>query len=835
MIRSFEAIQGGVAMLQKAGSILSPQEERIRQGIGMGPACHEAQTKRVRIHRMLQGFRDKPIRINVERARLLTESFKSTEGQPMVLRWGEALAHILGNISVHIDEDELIVGSAGPRGRYAVFFPELEEKFFSQEARPTEPGAPLLLTEEDARIINDELKPYWEGRQFHTAFMKALPEETRSIVECYFIITPTATARSSLAWNHDYEKILRRGIKGIKQEAEDRLASLDPVDPRDKVEKEPFLRAVILVCDAIVAFARRYAELARSMAEGESNGKRKDELLGIAEVCKWVPENPARTFRDAVQSQWIIQTVSRLEQRIGGTIGNGRIDQYFFPYFRKDIEEGRITRDQAAELLECLWIGMARNVEIYTSPGNLSYTDGYAHWEATTIGGVGKDGRDVTNELSYLMLDSKKEFPLNYPDLAARIHAETPEPFLHAIAETIKEGTGFPKLFFDEEIIPLFLAKGAEVEEANDYCICGCTEAKMLNRDAVTTGCAWVNLGAIFEMTLNDGRLKSYGDKQIGVRTGDPRGFGSYDDLWKAFCSQLEHILKHTFVQQYVADILKSKFIAAPMCSMLHDLCMKECKDMHSGPIGGALYLGFIDTLGFGTVIDSLVAMRKLVYDDKKLTMEELLEALDTNFEGREAIRQMCLNAPKYGNNDPYADLIGRDIEEFGVKLTRRYKSAFGGELDIRYVTITAHVPFGAILRATPDGRKAGEPVAEGVSPSQGADRNGPTASLMSIARTKASAYRERAARLLNMKLTPSAVAGPQGTRKLMSLIRTACDMKMWHLQFNIVNRDTLIAAKENPEKYQDLLVRVAGYSAYFVDLTPQLQDEIIKRTEHSF
>ena len=821
-------------MERAQAEVLSPQEERIKGGKPIGLVSEEAQTKRARIHRMLLGFRDKPLRINVERARLLTESFKQTEGQPVVLRWGKAMAHILSKIRIHIDEEELIAGSAGPPGRYAVFFPELEEKFFSQEVCPTEPGDPLLLTEEDVRIINDELRPYWEGRQYHTAYVNALPEDTRSIVECFFIITPTATARSSLAWNHDYEKVLKRGIKGIRKEAEDRLASLDPFDPREKVEREPFLQAVLLVCDGIVAFARRHAALARSMAEQAPNGERKQELLKIAEVCERVPEYPAETFHEAVQSQWFIQTISRLEQRIGGTVGNGRIDQYLYPYYKKDIEEGRLTKDQALELLECLWIGMAKNIEIYTSPGNLSYTDGYAHWEATTIGGVGSDGEDVTNELSYLLLESKREFPLNYPDLAARIHSGTPEAFLHAIAETIKEGTGFPKLFFDEEIIPLFLAKGAEVEEANDYCICGCTEAKMLNRDAVTTGCAWVNLGAIVEMTLNDGKVKSYGDKQIGINTGDPREFRSYDDLWNAFCRQLGHILRHTFAQQYVADTLKSKFIAAPMSSMLHDLCMKECKDMHNGPIDGALYLGFIDTLGFATAIDSLAAIKKLVFEDKKLTMEELLEALDANFEGKEAIRQRCLRAPKYGNNDPYADRIGRNIEEFCVKLTRKYKSAFGGELDIRYVTITAHVPFGAVLGATPDGRTAGEPVAEGVSPSQGADRNGPTACLLSIARTKASGYKERAARLLNMKLTPSTVTGPEGTNKLKSLIRTACDMKMWHLQFNIVNRDTLIAAREDPGKYRDLLVRVAGYSAYFVDLSTQLQDEIIKRTAHS-
>jgi formate C-acetyltransferase len=821
--------------MSSAAEVMSPQEERIEGGQQIGLVSEDAQRKRSRIHKMLEGFRDEPIRLNLQRARLVTESFKETEGQPLVLRWAKALAHVLSHTEINVDENELIVGSAGPQGCYAVLYPELEERFFSEDVRPSEPGDRLIVTEEDVRIINEELRPYWQGKQFHTAFMNALPEDTRRLIELYFVVTPTATARSSLAWNHDYEKVLKRGIKGIRQEAREKLASLDPLDPKDQVERAPFLNAVILVCDAIIGFAKRYSKLARNLGEQEIDAARRKELFKIAEVCDWVPENPARSFHEAVQSQWLIQTVSRLEQRIGGTVGNGRIDQYLYPFYKNDIEQGRLTKDEALELLECLWIGMAKNAEIYTTAGTLSYTEGYAHWEATTIGGQTKQGRDATNELSYLMLQSKREFPLNYPDLAARIHARTPEPFLHAICETIGEGTGFPKLFFDEEIIPLFLAKGAEVEEANDYCIAGCTEAKLLNRDGVTTGCAWTNLGAIVEMALNDGRLKFAGDERVGVSTGDPREFTSFDDLWSSFCLQAENVMKHVFVQQYVADTLKSSYIASPMCSMLHDLCMRECKDMHSGPIDGALYLGFIDTLGLGTATDSLAAMKKLVFEDKKLTMAELLEAINANFEGKEAIRQMCLNAPKYGNNDPYADSIGHDIEEFFIRLTRRHKSAFGGELDIRYVTITAHIPFGTVLGATPDGRKAGEPISEGVSPSQGADLKGPTASLTSAARTRCAGYKERAARLLNMKLTPSAVAGRDGTRKLMSLIRTACDLRLWHLQFNIINSTTLIAAQKNPEKYRNLLVRVAGYSAYFVDLTPQLQNEIIKRTEHSF
>jgi formate C-acetyltransferase len=822
-------------MAEAREPVLSPQEDRIERGERLGLLTKEAQGTRSRIHAMLEGFREQPIRLSLDRARLLTEAFRQTEGRPTVLRWGTALAHVLENLPIHIGEHDLIVGSAGPLGRYAILYPELEERFFSEDLRPSEPGDRVLVTEADVRSISEELRPYWTGRQYHTAFVNALPDDTRHLVERYFVLTPTATARSCLAWNHDYEKVLTRGIRGLRQEAEEAHAALDPLDPRDSVEKAPFLQAVILVCDGIAAFARRYAALARSLADTETRPARRQELLEIAETCDRVPEHPARSFREAVQSQWLVQTVSRLEQRVGGTVGNGRIDQYLQPYFEKDLAEGRISEDGALELLECIWIHMARNVDIYTAPGSLSYTEGYAHWEATTIGGQTKDGRDATNALSYLMLRSKREFPLNYPDLAARVHSRTPDRFLHEICETIKEGTGFPKLFFDEEIVPLFLAKGARVEEAHDYCIAGCTEPKLLNRDAVTTGCAWINLGAILEMALHDGYVKRLGPDRIGIATGDPGEFTSFDDVWIAFSRQAENVMKHVFVQQYVADTLKSRFIAAPLCSMLHDLCMKECTDMHAGPIEGALYLGFVDTLGFGTAIDSLAAIKRLVFDEKRLRMAELVEAIDANFEGREAIRQLCLNAPKYGNDDRYADAVGHDIEELFVDLTRRYPTAFGGELDIRYVTITAHIPFGAVLGATPDGRKAGEPVSEGVSPSQGVDRKGPTASLMSIARTRCDTHKERAARLLNMKLSPAAVAGADGTRKLMALVRTASDLKMWHLQFNIVNRETLLAARRDPEKYRNLLVRVAGYSAYFVDLTPQLQDEIINRTEHGF
>jgi len=832
-------------MLQIVGSktgttpVLSPHEARIEHGESIGLLGTAAQSKRARIHKMLDGFREQPIHLNVDRARLLTESMQATEGQPTVLRWGKALAHILHHHPIHIGDDDLLVGSAGPPGRYAVVYCELggPGRFYTHEHElvPSQPGEQVVVTAEDVALLRQDILPYWQRNQYHAACLQALPDDTRQLMERFFVVTATASGRTMLAWAHDYEKVLRHGIGSIKRQADAARAAIGPFDTAAVIQRTPFLDAVILVCDAMIAFAHRYAALARALAQQTPATERRDELLRIAAICERVPEHPARTFHEAVQSQWLVQVVSRLEQAIGGVVSNGRIDQYLYPYYEQDTEAGRLTDDEALLLLESMWMGMARSTDVYAKPGAISLTDGFAHWEATTIGGLTPGGRDATNPLSYLILQSKREFPLNYPDLSARIHARTPDSFLHAVCETIKDGTGFPKLFFDEEIIPSLLAKGATMAEANDYCVTGCTEIKMLNRDTVATGCAWVNLGAILEMALRNGHMRFYGTEPVGVGTGDPCTFASYAELWDAFCRQAEHVMRHTFIQQYVADTLKARYFAAPMFSMLHDLCMADCKDIHDGPISGGLYLGFFDIMGFGTVIDSLAAIKTLVFDDKRLTMDRLLAALDADFVGHEDIRQLCLHAPKYGNNDPHADAIGRDIEECFARLAHQHTTAFGGELDVRYVSITSHVPLGLVVGATPDGRKAGEPLSESISPSQGVDVKGPTATLLSIAGTKCAQYRERAARLLNMKLSPASVAGEAGTRKLMALIRTVSDMKMWHIQFNIINRQTLLAAQQNPEKYRNLLVRVAGYSAYFVDLTPALQNEIIRRTEHDF
>jgi formate C-acetyltransferase len=525
---------------------------------------------------------------------------------------------------------------------------------------------------------------------------------------------------------------------------------------------------------------------------------------------------------------------SRIEQKTGTVVSNGRMDQYFYPYYQADIKDGRLTEAEATELIELMWVSMAQFIDLYISPTGGAFNEGYAHWEAVTVGGQTRDGRDATNELTYLFLRSKRDFPLNYPDLAARIHARSPERYLYEVAETIKEGSGFPKIINDEEIIPLHLSKGATFEEIYDYAVSGCAEVRMPNRDTYTSGCAYINYAAALEMTLYNGRMKLHGDEQIGIQTGDPRYFTSWDQLWNAYLTQQTNFIRHAFIQQMIIIDLRAKHFAAPLGSALHDLCMKNMVGLHQPDIEGGIKLGYFECSGYRTVIDSLAAIKKRVFEEKRLTMAEVIDAIECNFEGKEAVRQLLMNSPCYGNSDPYADNIAKAIDKASLEYTHHYAKEVGVNLDLRYVPFTSHVPFGKVVSATPNGRKAWTPLADGSSASHGADINGPTAILLSNSFSKNYDYRERAARLLNIKLSPKCVAGEEGTLKLVSFIRAFCDLRLWHVQFNIINKETLLAAQRDPDKYRSLLVRVAGYSAYFVDLSPDLQNDIIARTEHA-
>ncbi|MCD8353274.1 MAG: glycyl radical protein [Clostridiales bacterium] len=812
---------------------LSPQEKRI---------YNREKPAEKRTLQILQTFAGKRPSIDIERGRYFTESFRETEGQPLILRWAKALYRYAEKATVYIDDKQLIVGRAGKEGRYGILYPELDGDVLDEaiHSLPERESSPFDIAPEDAEYIVREIAPYWKGKTFHEALVKALPEETRRLTynddeenTSRYIVNETASFRSSIQWVHDYEKPLKIGFNGIRREAQEALARLDEFSAVDTTEKKPFLEAVILTADAIVLWAGRHADAAEEKAALEQDPVRKAELLEIARICRKVPAQPAETFHEAVQSQWFIQLFSRIEQKTGTVISNGRMDQYLYPYYKADKEKGILDDERAEELLECVWVSMAQYIDLYLSKTGGSFNEGYAHWEAVTIGGQTKDGGDATNELTYLFLRSKREFPLNYPDLAARVHTSSPERYLYEVAETIKDGAGFPKLINDEEVIPLLLAKGATFEEAYDYCVSGCSEVRMPNRDTYTSPCAYINFAAALEITLYNGKMQKYGDEVIGLETGAPEEFETFDQFLQAYLAQQKNLMKHAFIQQHEIIRLRGKHFGAPLASMLHALCMKNCKNIHEPKIEGGIDLGYFEFIGYGTVIDSLAAIKKVVYDDHRLTLERVKVALAHNFEGYEIERQLLQHAPAYGNNDDYADSIGKRLDRELLEFTKRYSQELGVHLDLRYVPFTANVPFGKVVSATPNGRYAYTPLSDGSSASQGADKHGPTAILLSNYATKNYDYRNRASRLLNVKLSPQCVKGETGTRKLVDYIKTWRDLKLWHIQFNIINRQTLLDAQKHPENYGNLLVRVAGYSAYFCELSKDLQDDIIARTEH--
>ena len=816
---------------------LSPQEERLQ---GTKKVNRQG---RERVYKILDRIQFTVPHVDIERARYFTESMRQTEGELLTLRWAKALKNVAEKITVYITPDQLLAGRVGQLGRYGILYPEIDGDFYIEVMKdlPNREKSPFQIDPTDMQILMEEIAPYWEGKTYHEHLNKVLPAEIRGVtyhdergLKSKFVVSETSSYRSALQWVPDYEKAMKRGFIDIQNEAKAKLADLDLTNSVDIWEKKPFLEAMIIVCDAIMIWAKRHAQLARDTAAATSDPVRKQELLRMADICEHVPAYPARNFREAVQCQWFVQMFSRIEQKTGTTISNGRMDQYLYPYYQQDIENGSLDNKKAIELLECMWVGMAEFIDMYISPCGGAFNEGYAHWEAVTVGGQTPDGRDATNELTHLILKSKREFPLHYPDLAARIHSRSPESYLWDVAETIKDGSGFPKLINDEEVVPLYVAKGATFEEALDYAVSGCTEARMPNRDTFTSGGAYINFAAAVEMVLRNGRMKKYGDIVLGEETGDPRNFKTWDEFWNAYVKQHMLFLRTAFTQQYIVNNLRAQHFAQPMGSAMHDLCMKHCIDLHQTHIPEGVDFGYFEYMGLGTVVDSLSAIKKLVFEDKKLTMDEVIKAIDANFEGYEDVKALLKSAPCYGNNDPYADSIGHEIDRLSVEFAAKYSQKdLGMHYNVRYVPFTSHVPFGKVVSATPNGRVDWFPLSDGSSASHGADVNGPTAVLLSNYNTKNMGMRDRFARMLNIKFTPKCVEGEQGTEKLVSFIRTFCDLKLWHVQFNVVNKSTLLAAQKDPQKYRNLIVRIAGYSAYFVDLSPDLQNDLIARTGH--
>jgi pyruvate formate-lyase/glycerol dehydratase family glycyl radical enzyme len=827
--------------------VLTAQEQAIQEGKS---TWVESSTG---FNRLLDEIRSLPIRLLVTRTKILTEVYQRTEGEPLNVRHAKFLLEFARRIPVFMHPDELIVGSPAPwLGRYFIAFAECDggsygtlERLVKDNPAPSEP----YIDPEDWGFMRDEVIPYFQQHALDVNFLNLLRVSSPSAFSFAWteklkqtgVYLDTGIARSSQNWTLDYGRVLHKGFKGIREELEGLRAGLMPSDPRFQ-EKQAFIEAGLLTCEAVVTLARRYADEAEELAHREDDAEKSRHWQEIAAVCRQVPENPARNFREALQCQWWAQAWTRVELNIGGNVGNGRMDQYLYPYYRSDREAGRITDKEVLDLLRMFNLKMYQYI-FFPLAGNVEGgTSGFAHFECVTLGGQTPEGLDATNDLTYLFLQSKRGVALTMPDLAVRIHANTPDRLYYEIAKTMKEGQGYPKLLNDDIVIPMYLAKGVPLRLANDYAVNGCMECRQIRREVYNCGSAYSNEVMSLELALNDGKVRLLGNLQVAPKTGDPRSFESFEDVWNAWTQQMRYHLQKVFERTILYEGYRSEFIASPLSSITNEPFLREMRDSMTSGVGyeGSDFVSLvnIDMIGSGTLCDSLTAIKKLVFEDKRFTLAELMEAIDRNWEGAEAIHQLCLHAPKWGNNDPYADEMMVRINRFMVdeigKLGNPNRVA-GRNWELRVLPVTAHVALGRVTWATPNGRKTGEPLSEGCGPQQGCDTRGPTALLNSIARFAPRDSKHWCSPLLNIKLSPSALAGEEGTEKLVALLKGWHRLRIWHIQVNCISAETLRAAQKDPEKYRNLIVRVAGFSAFFTELDKGTQDEIIARTEHTF
>lgn len=764
-----------------------------------------------------------------EKGYLMTQSYKETEGEPHIIRRAKSLKKILEEMSIAIEDGELIVGAPSSKLRGGPLLPEMQWEWYLQEldtisTRDWDRFNPL--TEDDKTTIKEFL-PYWKGKSLYDRWCAEIPDELLKLN--HKIMGGGAYCNNNMGgYGHiaaDFPRVLKEGLNGVKRQVDTELGTLILAELKD-FRKYQFLTAVKITLDAASIFARRYAKLSRDMAAAEIDSQRKTELEKIAEHCFHVPDNPARSFWEALQSVWFVYMIVMIEAwGPGGSYG--RPDQYLLPYYEKDLADGILSRAQARELLALLLI---RSNSFVTARNNVMVKTfaGYAQQVNITLGGLTPGGRDAVNDLSYLFLEAEEDVRLNQEDIVIRIHKNTPDAFVIKACETAKLIRGKLKFVSDETTIQQLLSDGKALEHSRDYHITGCNTPGIPARSLDIPG-GILNLPLMVELALNDGISRVSGE-QLGPRTGDPGKFGSFDDVWNAFKTQVDHLLPKALVFKNVDKKLFSLYAQTPFQSALHSGCIEKGLDITEG--GTAPYVTHAISLGGSpNAGDSLAAVKKAVFEEHRITMDELIDALDHNFEGYEKIRRILSEAPKFGNDDDYVDSILNEILLYCQKKASEIKGLAGAISNVAVATITANIPLGYVVGALPDGRKAGEPLSEGgISPHQGRNVNGPVATMRSVAKLDLARFTNGS--VLNMKFNPDALSDIQKIRRLASLIRTFCETGGTLVQFNIVGSDTLRDAQKHPEAFRDLLVRVATYSAYFVELSPELQNDIIARVE---
>lgn len=822
-------------------TVMTDLEQRIQDG-------RQLSAPRERINKIMEErFYGRKPRVDIQRAVLFTQSMMQTESYPQVMRTAMAIQYMMEHIDVDIQPHELIVGTAGGPGRYCVLYPETRGGQFPRDLPKilkAEGKAGYAMTQEQVDTILNDVVPYWKGKTAHELYLNMLPKETRKVIygeEEYAtqgLIFDEANNAHTLSWTGSYEKVINEGLESIIRELEEKKAAIEGNLLHNQMDKIYYLDAAILSCKAMITFAHRYADKAEEMAAVEQDPVRKDELETIADICRHVPEHPARNFYEAVQSQWFLQVGYRLENFNGGGVGLGRLDQYLYPIYKAGLEDGSLTEERAMEILECMFIKVGEVVP-YQGKSTAGGHEGYTHFEALSLGGLTPDGRDATNDLTYLILRSKKEFPFQYPDVSLRVHANTPDKLLRAAAEVVKIGYGCPKFFNDEEFITHYIATGVPLHIARDYAACGCCGGRLPDYETYLVAVCNLNITAVLEMAMSDGWVH-FGDGKYEkfVDTPIPADqIQNMDDLMVNLEAAFTFFVRHIMLRTGTLEQSNAIKLACPFTSALSEAGRINMKDLHQ-PCDKdyGLYIdnGAVNVIGIGTLVESLCAIDQFVFQNKDFTLAQIREAVNANFEGYEPMRQKLLSAPKYANGDPYALELAHRFDAMMQNVIIRYRTMHGGAKHLKFVPVATHVALGGKTIATPNGRKAGVALSEGISPTQGTDENGPITTLNAVAAINSHAHDLTMQRLLNIKLSPSFLEGESGIRNFIQIIRTFVDLKLWHIQFNVVNRETLLAAQKEPEKYRNLVVRVAGYCAYFTDLSEKLQTEIINRTEHT-
>jgi formate C-acetyltransferase len=800
-----------------------------------------------RIKDLRRRIMDAKSTICLERARIITDVYKNNEDKPVILKRALALKAILEQMTIFIDPAELIVGNQASAHRAAPIFPEYTVHWIIDEIDQFDkrPG--------DRFYIDDDKKPellalcaYWKGKTLRDKALAMMPEESRYLNEVEMIKAEGMITSGDGHIAVNVADVLQGGIVRVKERAQRRLDKLD-ISRFSDFKKQFFLQAVVMVCDAVVHFANRYADLADCLATAEPNPARRTELQCIARTCRRVPEHPAASFYEALQSTWFIQLILQIESN-GHSVSYGRLDQYLYPFYARDLESGAISEEGATELLENLWI-KTYTINKIRGWSHTRFSAGGPLYQNVTVGGQTPDGnaagnaagKDAANPLSVLVLRSVGRVRFPQPNLTVRYHMGAPDSFMKQALEIVKLGFGMPAFNNDEVIVPSFIRLGVKPKDAYNYSAIGCVEVAVPGKWGYRcTGMSFLNFGKVLMTALNDG-VEPLSGKRIHPGVG--RHFvemESFDEVFAAWSQTVRYFTRQAVIIDTAADYAIELEAPDVLCSALTDDCIERGLSIKEG---GAVY-DFISGLqvGIANLGNSLAAIKKLVFEDQILTRDQVWQAILTNFEGVEGekIRQVLLNnAPKYGNDEDYVDRLLVDAYNEYIDEIARYKNTrfgrgpIGGCYYAGTSSISANVPQGSTVSAMPDGRKAREPLAEGCSPSHGTDIHGPTAVFKSLG--KLPNDKITGGVLLNQKLSPSMLSKAENTEKLLRMIRTFFDrLHGFHVQYNVVSRETLLAAQREPQKYNDLIVRVAGYSAFFNVLSPETQNDIIERTEHT-